>query len=147
MYKHTCDVESLKEKFEKSKQTLYNLGCSDEDFDFLYSTDLIYIVRGSQPDDNNLVSFRDDFKIEPDWISKLRGPRNGPIKLSNVQNNSSWFHGYIMGVSHNNQKEFEEDMMLYILKTGYIFEKISVIGIRDLKKKIENQYFNELFEE
>lgn len=145
MSKQNCYVDLLKEKFEKSKQTLYDLGDSDEDFDLLYSTDLIYIVKGSRPDDNNLTSFRDHFETRPDWISKLRGPYNGPPKLSNLRNDTYWFHGYIMGVSHDNEKKFDEDIMGFMLKTGYIFEKISVLDIKNLKKEIENQYFNELF--
>ena len=125
---------NIKEKLEKFVS-------SKEEFDWLYNTDYIYIVKGNHLDDNGI------FEIEVDhwdWATKLRGPHAGPAKVVNSTNNKEWSHGYAFGVTKENVIEFEKLAVLATLSTGYRFEKISVILEKEQEK---NAMFDSLFVE
>ena len=125
---------NIKEKIEKFIS-------SKEEFDWLYNTDNIYIVKGNCPDDNGI------FEIEVDhweWSTKLRGPFDGPVKIVNTNNNKEWVHGYAWGVAEENVHNFEKLAVLSSLSTGYSFEKISVSLEKEQEK---NAMFNDLFSE
>jgi hypothetical protein len=126
----------------KIKEKIESLISSKEEFDTLYNSDYIYIVKGNHPDDNNLIGI--DVINVWDWKNKLRGPHDGPAKMANNENNHDWFHGYAWGVSTENIIDFEKSVMIETLKNGYVFEKISVLDQREEEKTV---MFSNLFGE
>jgi hypothetical protein len=123
------------------KEKIESLVSSKEEFDWLYNTDYIYIVKGNCPDDNGILEIEVDHW---DWSTKLRGPHEGPAKVVNSNNNQDWSHGYAFGVKKENVTEFEKLAVLSTLSTGYRFEKINVIQERAAGK---NVMFGNLFSE
>jgi hypothetical protein len=124
---------SIKEKLKK-------LVSSKEEFDQLYNTDYVYIVKGNHPDDNGLFDIEVDHW---DWKVKLRGEFEGPAKLANNKNNMDWMHGFVWGVTEDEMIKFEKSAVISSLITGYRFEKISVILEKELK---DNTVFDSLFD-
>jgi len=124
------------------KDKIESLVSSKEEFEAIYESDYIYIVKGNFPDDNDIIKI--NVASVWDWKSKLRGPYEGPAKLANNKNNHDWSHGYIWGVSEKNKIEFERSVILPVLKTGYRFEKISVTQEREEEKQV---MFGNLFSE
>ena len=125
----------------KIKEELKELSSSKEELDTLLSLDYIYISRARHPDDGKLYTMCSNYC---DWISKLRGPHEGPAKLANNMNHQEWFHGYVYGVDKENYESFEKDATIFALKTGYTFEKINV---SDKLAAEQSLIFNGLFEE
>ena len=125
---------NIKEKIEKFVS-------SKEEFEWLYNTDYVYIVNSNYPDDNGIY----DIDVAHwDWSTKLRGPRDGPAKVVNTNNNKEWVHGYAWGVAEENVNAFEKLAVMSSLSTGYRFEKISVSLEKEQEK---NAMFNSLFSE
>jgi hypothetical protein len=116
---------------------------SKDEYDHLYNTDHLFILKGKKLDDNNLIKIIYDL-TDYEWCNKLRGPRDGPAKFRNINNDSEWLHGYIIAVSCNNLTNFEKSAIVVGMKHGYIFEKLDVFQI---KKELKDNHFNSLFEE
>ena len=122
---------------------LEELTSSKEEYDLLYNTDHIFILKGKTPDDNDIfdaVALIDHYE----WSSKLRGDHEGPYKIANAKNNQQWFHGYIYGVTSDNLINFEKSALIVTLGTGYTFEKLDIY---QTKKELVENHFNSLFEE
>jgi hypothetical protein len=123
--------------------TIKDLTSSEEEYEQLYNTDHIFIVKGHTPDDNELITAISEIEGHS-WRQKLRGPNNGPYKIANRKNDHQWCHGYIYGVDSENLKKFESCVIITSLTYGYQFEKLDVSFS---KKEVINQHFSSLFEE
>ena len=124
-------------------KVLEDLTSNKEEYDLLYETDHIFILKGIAPDDNKIFeasSLVDHYQ----WAFKLRGPDSGPYKVANLKNNHDFFHGYIYGVASNNLTKFEKNALMISLSTGYTFQKLDLY---QTKKEMKETLFNSLFEE
>jgi len=79
-----------------------------------------------------------------EWYAKLRGPDQGPAKLSNRENDYQYCHGYVIGVSCDNLIKFEKLAMMLSMKHSYRFEKLDLF---QTKKELKDNHFSSLFEE
>jgi|LauGreDrversion4_2_1035121.scaffolds.fasta_scaffold907455_1 hypothetical protein len=116
---------------------------STDEYDELYNTDHLFILKGRSLDDNNLINVIGELE-HYDWYNKLRGPADGPAKYHNIENNHEWLHGYIIAVSCDNLTTFEKSAILVGMKHGYTFEKLDVF---QTKKELKDNHFSSLFEE
>ena len=123
-------------------KSIKDIVSSKDEYDLLYNTDHIFILKGKGTDDNTLIDAVYDLEHH-NWFLKLRGPHEGPAKLHNTKNNHEWLHGYVIAVSHDNLTKFEQSTLLVGIKYGYVFEKLDILQI---KKDLKEQQFNSLFE-
>jgi len=123
------------------KEKIKSLCSNKEEFDKLNQLSNIYIIEGKEPDDNNLAGLYNDIDDRHlSFCTKLRGPKLGPYKIRNGQNDHTWFHGYLLGVSEENVKGFEEELFFQGLKHGYQYKKI----INTTRQEFE-KHFDSLF--
>jgi hypothetical protein len=116
---------------------------STDEYDELYNTDHLFILKGRSLDDNNLINVIGELE-HYDWYNKLRGPANGPAKYHNTKNNHEWLHGYVIAVSCNKLTKFEKSAILVGMKHGYTFEKLDLF---QTKKDLKDNHFDSLFGE
>jgi hypothetical protein len=123
-------------------KSIEDIVSSKGEYDLLYNTDHLFILKGKGRDDNNLIDVVYDLEHH-EWFDKLRGPHEGPAKFRNAKNDHEWLHGYIIAVSRDNLIKFEQSALLVGIKYGYVFEKIDVLQI---KQELKEQRFDSLFE-
>lgn len=124
-------------------KSIKDIVSSKEEYDELYNTDHLFILKGKILDDNNLIEIISDLE-HYEWYNKLRGPANGPAKFHNASNNHEWLHGYVIAVSCDKLTAFEQAALLTGMKYGYTFNKLDIF---QTKKELKEQHFNSLFEE
>jgi len=125
-------------------KSIEDITSSKEEYEFLVKFDNIFVVKGKKPDDNNLIEAVSDLTDFAEWRVKLRGDRDGPVKIRNNENDFNYFHGYVYGVNSENLLNFEKQAMIVSLTTGYTLEKV---GVSQIKKELKDTHFNSLFEE
>jgi hypothetical protein len=124
-------------------KSLEEIVSNKEEYDHLYNTDHLFILKGKLLDDNSLINVIGELEYY-DWYNKLRGPANGPAKYHNTKNNHEWLHGYVIAVSCNKLTKFEKSAILVGMKHGYTFEKLDLF---QTKKELKDNHFDSLFEE
>ena len=124
-------------------KSLEEIVSNKEEYDYLYNTDHLFILKGKLLDDNSLINVIGELEYY-DWYNKLRGPANGPAKYHNTKNNHEWLHGYVIAVSCNKLTKFEKSAILVGMKHGYTFEKLDLF---QTKKELKDNHFDSLFEE
>lgn len=124
-------------------KTLQDITSNKEEYDTLYNTDHLFILKGKGLDDNALIDVVHSLE-HTDWYHKLRGTYDGPATMQNNHNNREWMHGYVIAVTQDNLTAFEQSALLVGMKYGYTFEKLDIF---QNKKELKENHFNSLFEE
>ena len=124
-------------------KSLEEIVSNKEEYDQLYNTDHLFIIKGKDVDDNNLIGVISNIEHH-EWCIKLRGMAEGPAKLNNQENNYQYCHGYIISVSCNKLTKFEKLAMVLSMKHGYTFEKLDLF---QTKKELKDNHFDSLFEQ
>jgi hypothetical protein len=124
-------------------KSLHDIVSNNEEYDQLYNTDHLFIIKGKRLDDDNLMDVVRSLD-HYEWFNKLRGPAEGPAKLHNLQNTHDWMHGYVIAVSQNKLTAFEQSALMIGIKHGYTFEKLDLF---QTKKEIKEELFHSLFTE
>jgi hypothetical protein len=121
---------------------LEDLTSNQDEYNELYNTDHLFVIKGKDLDDHGLIDVINDIDHH-EWFRKLRGMGFGPAKLHNIHNNKDWVHGYIIAVSNQNLTNFEKLAVLVGMKHGYTFSKIDIFQSK--KEKVDT-HFDSLFE-
>ena len=124
----------------KSIEKAKLISADKDQLDSLIRADNFYLVLGDKPDDCNLLEFNRHINFSY-W--KLRGPHNGPYHLANNRNDHEFMHGYVYQIDDADINEFEKEVTIASLKTGYRVEKYSCQKEYEI---LNTNHFNTLFE-
>jgi hypothetical protein len=117
------------------------------DYNALLKYDYLFEVKGSGPDDNNLIVALGDLDGNLfETYCKLRGDHNSTTpKLADFTNDQNYCHGYILFTDKDNANELEKSLIVTALKNDVSVKKIPVVAIEEEIKQKNKDLFNSLF--
>jgi hypothetical protein len=133
-----CEVENYLKEIESNSI----------DYNTLLTYDYLFEIKGSGPDDNNLINALGDLDGELfESYCKLRGEHDSTTpKLADYTNNHNYCHGYILFTDSNNAMALEQNLIVTALKNDISVRKIPVISIEESIKQKNEDLFNSLFD-
>lgn len=133
-----------------SQEQIESLTSTAEEFDTLYNSDNLYIVKAVTQNDEKLEGFIEGVGLE---YCQFRKPirakiatkeSRSQVKIENNDNKDDILHGYVYGVNSAQVNEFEMNALMPSMKYSYRFQKYNM---NDIKTKEQEQILEKLKEE
>ena len=129
------------------KNYLKEIESKSFDYNTLLKYDYLFEIKGSVPNDNNLIDALGDLDRNLfETYCKLRGDRDSTTpKLADGTNDQNYCHGYILFTDTDNANELEKSLIVTALKNDVSVKKIPIVAIEEEIKQKNNDLFNSLF--
>lgn len=112
----------------------------------LLTYDFLFEIKGQCPDDNNLIDTIYNLNSHDGWC-KLRGRYDeAKPRLADRTNDHDFCHGYIVFVTTDQVKDFEEELLVQALIGNIHIKKIPIGVIQEDINRRQEELFNSLFE-